>query len=211
MKNSSYARVTAAVVAIWFIFSLSASALHVFQGDPSRPGLAVGLAALIPVLLFLLFFTASSGFRKFALALNPRILTLAHTWRVGGISFLALNAFGILPGIFAFPAGLGDFLIGITAPLMAWWYAQPEHRNRFLLWQALGILDLVTAVTLGTTAGLITHGAATSAMTVLPLSMVPTFFVPLLLMLHIICIAQAKRWRQGRHLPAGETMATSAA
>ena len=211
MRNSSYAKVTAAVVAAWFIFSLSASALHVFN-DPSRPGLAVGLAALVPVLLFLLLFNASSGFRRFSLGLNPRVLTLAHTWRVGGLTFLVLNAFGILPGIFAFPAGLGDFFIGVTAPLMAWWYARPEHRNRFLLWQGLGILDLVTAVSLGTTAGLISpHGVATSAMTVLPLSMVPTFFVPLLLILHIACIAQARRWPQGQQLPSGEAMETSAA
>jgi hypothetical protein len=209
MKNSSYAKVTAAVVAAWFIFSLSASALHVFQKDPTRPGLAVGLAALIPVLLFLLLFAASPGLRKFALGLDPRFLTLAHTWRVGGITFLVLSAFGILPGIFAFPAGLGDFLIGATAPLMAWRYATPEHRNRFLLWQGLGILDLVTAVSLGTTAGLITQGA--SAMTVLPLSLVPTFFVPLLLIIHITCIAQARRWPERQELRYREQTRASVA
>jgi hypothetical protein len=31
-------------------------------------------------------------------------------------------------------------------------------------------------------------------MTVLPMSYIPTFAVPLFLILHIICIAQARRW-----------------
>ena len=65
-------------------------------------------------------------------------------------------------------------------------------------WQALGILDLVTAVTLGATASLIDPNAIpTSLMGVLPLSLIPTFIVPLLLILHLICIAQARRWPTG--------------
>ena len=32
-------------------------------------------------------------------------------------------------------------------------------------------------------------------MTVLPLSLIPTFFVPLFVMLHMICIAQAWSWK----------------
>jgi len=53
------------------------------------------------------------------------------------------------------------------------------------------------AVTLGTTARLISpHAVATSAMTVLPLSLIPTFAVPLLLIVHIICIAQVRRWSE---------------
>jgi len=34
-----------------------------------------------------------------------------------------------------------------------------------------------------------------AAMTVLPLSLVPTFFVPLFLIFHVICIAQARDWK----------------
>jgi hypothetical protein len=32
-------------------------------------------------------------------------------------------------------------------------------------------------------------------MTELPLSLIPTFLVPLFLMLHSICIAQARKWK----------------
>lgn len=212
MTNAKYARLTTGLVVAWFIFSLSASALHVFKNDSARLGLSVGLAALIPIVVFSLWFAASAGFRGFAMSLNPRVLSLVHTWRIGGFTFLVLNAFGILPAVFAWPAGVGDMLIGATAPLVAWRLAQPDHRNRFMLWQALGMLDLVTAVTLGTTAGLISpHGVAMTAMTVLPLSLVPTFIVPLLLIFHIICIAQARRWPASQNLQYREQLRPSAA
>ena len=86
--------------------------------------------------------------------------------------------------------------IGVTAGFAAWKLAEPAHRGSFLFWQALGILDLISAVSLGTTARLLDpHGPSMVAMTVLPLSLIPTFLVPLFLMLHVICIAQARNWK----------------
>jgi hypothetical protein len=59
-----------------------------------------------------------------------------------------------------------------------------------------GITDLLTAVTLGTTAQLLLPlDPSMAPLTVLPLSLVPTFLVPLYLILHIICIAQARSWK----------------
>jgi hypothetical protein len=43
-------------------------------------------------------------------------------------------------------------------------------------------------------------------MTVLPLSLIPAFAVPLLMMLHIICIAQARQWRAGVDAQVGEQL-----
>jgi membrane protein implicated in regulation of membrane protease activity len=72
----------------------------------------------------------------------------------------------------------------------------PAHRKGFIFWQVLGLADLVNALALGTLAGVIDpHGIPTAAMTVLPMSYIPTYAVPLFLILHIICIAQARRWR----------------
>ena len=86
--------------------------------------------------------------------------------------------------------------IGLTATLAAWKLADPSHRNSFILWQVLGITDLVTAVSVGTTAGLLSpHSPSMVAMTVLPLSLVPTFLVPLFFIFHVICIAQARAWK----------------
>lgn len=196
MKN--YGKLTAGLIAGWFIFSLSASALHLFKNDSNRIGLAVGLAALIPMVIFSLWFAASGKFRQFALSLNPRTLTAVQSWRMIGFIFVLLQAYGVLPAIFAWPAGYGDMAVGATATLVAWKLANPLHRNGFILWQVLGIADLVNAVGLGTTAVLLSpHSVPMVAMTVLPLSLVPTFLVPLFLIFHVICIAQARSWSAG--------------
>jgi hypothetical protein len=97
--------------------------------------------------------------------------------------------------LFALPAGWGDIAIGATAPFVALALAVPGRRKSFIFWQILGIADLVNAVALGTLATVLNpHGIGADAMTVLPMSLIPTFAVPLFLILHIICIAQAIRW-----------------
>jgi hypothetical protein len=194
MKN--FRKLTSGLIAAWFLFALSASALRWFKNDANRVGLAVAVAAVAPILVFALWFTASEKFRQFALSLNPQILTFAQSWRIVGFTFVLLEARGVLPAIFALPAGYGDMAIGATATLVAWKLANPSHCHSFILWQVLGIADLVTAVSLGTTARLLSpHSTSMVAMTVLPLSLVPTFLVPLFLIFHVICIAQARAWK----------------
>jgi hypothetical protein len=203
-----YGKLTAGLIAAWFVFALSASALYWFRNDANRVGLAVAFAAVTPILVFAVWFAASEKFRQFTLSLNPQVLTLAQSWRIVGFTFVLLEARGVLPAIFALPAGYGDMAIGMTATLVAWKLANPTRRNSFILWQLLGIMDLVTAVSLGTTARLISpDGPSMVAMTVLPLSLVPTFLVPLFLILHVICIAQAKAWKAAPHEADSNTKA----
>jgi len=194
MKN--YGKFIAWLIAVWFLFVLSASALHLFENNSNRIGLAVAIAAVTPIVVFFLWLAASESFRRFALSLNPRILTSAQAWRMVGFTFVLLEARGALPAIFALPAGYGDMAIGATASFVAWKLASPAHRNSFVLWQLLGITDLVIAVSLGTTAGLISaQGPSMALMTTLPLSLIPTFLVPLFVIFHVICIAQARSWK----------------
>ena len=192
---SKYAKLSAGLLAAWLVFTLSASALHLFVNAPNKPPAAFGLAVLTPVVLFLVWFASSPGFRQFVLSLSPRALTLVHSLRIAGFVFLVLSSYKILPAYFALSAGWGDIIIGATAPLAAFWLANPAHRKRFIFWQLLGIADLVNALALGTLSGFIDpHGISTAAMTVLPMSYIPTFAVPMFLILHIICIAKARRW-----------------
>jgi membrane protein implicated in regulation of membrane protease activity len=192
----NYKKVTVGIIVVWFIFALSASALHLFQNGANRIGLAVAIAALVPIIVFSLWYAASAGFRQFALSLDPRLLTSVQAWRIIGFTFVLLEARGILPSVFALPAGYGDMAIGATAAFVAWKLADPAHRDSFVVWQLLGILDLVLAVGLGTTAALISPQAPPMvSLTVLPLSLIPTFLVPLFLIFHVISIAQARTWR----------------
>jgi hypothetical protein len=195
MKN--YAKLTTGIIFAWFLFAFTASALHLFKNNVNRIGLAVAIAALAPIVVFSLWFAASDSFRSFALSANPQILTSVQAFRLVGFTFVLLEARSALPAVFAYPAGYGDMAIGATAAFVAWKLANPAHRNSFVLWQLLGIADLVTAVSVGTTAALISpQGPSMAPMTVLPLSLIPTFFVPLFLILHVICITQARSWRE---------------
>lgn len=191
-----YGKTVTALISAWFLFALVGSALQLFRNGSERIGVAVAIGASVPLVTFALWFGISRTFREWTLSLNPQVLTFAQTWRVLGLVFVLLEARNRLPAVFALPAGYGDIFIGITAATVAFKLATPEHRSTFMLWQVLGITDLVFAVGLGTTARLLdAHGASMLPMTVLPLSLVPTFLVPLFLMFHVICIAQARRWQ----------------
>jgi hypothetical protein len=209
VTNAKYAKLTTVLIAVWFLFSLTASALHLFNTSPDQPPLPLGLAVLIPIGIFVIWSAASQPFRQFLLSLNPRTLVIVQAWRIAGLAFLALYTYGILPGAFALPAGLGDIAIGATAPLVALKLANPRYRKSFIFWQLLGITDLVMAVGSGVTNQLINpHGIATTAMTVLPMSLIPTFAVPLFMILHFICIAQARQWQEQKP-PIGAQLQTS--
>jgi hypothetical protein len=192
---SKYAKLSAGLLAAWLVFALSSSALHLYENAPNTPPIALGLAVVTPIVLFLAWFASSPGFRQFVLSLSPRAITLVQSVRIAGIVFLALGTYKILPAYFALSAGWGDIIIGATAPFAALWLANPAHRRGFILWQLLGIADLVNALSLGTLSGFIDpHGISTAPMAVLPMSYIPTFAVPVFLILHIISIAQARRW-----------------
>ena len=211
MSGRDYGKLAVGIIAAWFVFAVSAGAAHVFKGAGGPP-IALGLAVLIPILLFWIWFKSSAGLREFALSLDPRVLTIVQSWRIAGFVFVVLYFYGILPGIFANPAGWGDIAIGLTAPWVAMKLAEPDHRRRLIFWNALGLLDLVVAVTTGTRSGLVHPvGLAADAMTVLPLSIVPTFLVPLFGILHIIVIAQARRWPEVEGARSRHRVAASAA
>lgn len=204
MTTSHYARLTAWLLAAWFALSLTASAFHLFLVPPGRPPLPILISVLLPLGVFSIWYLQSTGFRNYLLSLPPRILTLLHAWRVGGFVFLVLATYNILPRLFALPAGWGDIAIGVTAPFVAYRLATPAHRRLFIGWHLLGVADLVTAISLGALAPFLdprelAQNAPTSApMATLPLSLIPTFIVPLLLILHIVSIAQARHWARER-------------
>ena len=205
----SYGKLALEIIATWFIVVLSTSALHLFRTDANHAGVAYAVAALAPVALFSVWFAASEKFQELVFSLNPRTLTAVQSWRIFGFLFLLLAANQALPAIFAVPAAYGDVFIGLTAALVAWKLATPEHRTFYIFWQGLGLTDLIMTIILGSTAPLLSPGGPSmNVMTQLPLSLIPTFFTPLLLIFHVASIAQARQWQTQRqtqyreHLPA---------
>jgi hypothetical protein len=193
----SFRNLILTVVAAWFLLALGGSVLGVFDSGP-RPPIPLGLAAVIPIALFVSWYFSSARFRQFVASLDLRVLTLAQTSRVVGIVFVLLYYRGALPGVFALPAGWGDFAIGITAPIIAW-YGKSRYASKvFVFWNVLGILDLVTAMTLGVLAsaspvGILAGDVSTRLVGQFPLSLIPTFFVPLLLIMHLIALSRVRK------------------
>jgi hypothetical protein len=74
-------------------------------------------------------------------------------------------------------------------------------------WCAVGIADLVVAVTMGVLNapgkfGLLASDVTTAPMLELPLSLIPTFFVPLSILLHLIVLRRSREIGQVHGAPA---------
>ena len=110
-----------------------------------------------------------------------------HTWRILGVAFLWGVSQGILDPAFGISAGVGDILVGVTAIPFAYFLRRGFGWSKYALvvWNVLGIADLVMAVSLG----LITSpGFGISTMSTFPWILVPTLGVPLALVLHGITL-----------------------
>jgi hypothetical protein len=190
--TSGVRNATIAVLIVWFISALVGSLLGVFDSVP-RPPIALGVFAAAPIAAFVACYLMSAAFRQFVSSLDLRRLAASQTLRVVGVVFVILYHLGALPGVFALPAGWGDIAIGITAPFMARAWKPPLPKRLFVAWNFLGSLDLVTAMTLGVLAsatpiGILSGDVSTKLMGQFPLSLIPTFLVPLFLIFHLISL-----------------------
>ncbi len=192
---------TVLVVVIWFGITLAAGAAGLFETPAGEPPVAIGVAAAVPPLVVIGMLAFSARFRDWVRGLDLGFLTLLQTWRVAGVAFLALLVQGDLAAVFALPAGLGDVAVGLTAPLVAAYVLGGGRwaRRTYVGWTLFGIADLLAAIALGVTAG-----AGMEPVSVLPLSLIPTFGVPLTLALHAMSLvnaAQSGPWadQQDRH------------
>lgn len=190
-----------ASLAVWLggVFALGASG--VLAGPPGAPPLPIFAGAVVPLIVFAIVWRTSKAFRGYLLALDVRLVTAIQAWRYAGFGFIALYANHVLPGLFAWPAGLGDMAIGITAP---WWVLKlirdpgVAASPGFRLWNVLGIVDFVVAFTTATISAmlLVTDTPPSMApMPFLPVVLIPIFMVPLFAMLHVIALLQSTRAR----------------
>lgn len=187
------------IVVGWFAAALVAGAAGVFHTPPGVPPVAIAVAGLLPPVLVAGLLLVSARFRAWAGALDLRVLTMLQAWRIAGFAFIALWAHGTLPAGFAVPAGFGDVLVGMTAPLVAMSVIGRGRwaRRAFYGWTFFGVADLVVAMTLGvlhtnSPLGLLAGtDPDIDVMAVLPMSLIPTFGVPLTLVLHVLSLANA--------------------
>lgn len=202
-------RFIASVLALWFVAVFVLGGAGVIARPIGSPPIPILIGAVGPVMAFLAAYAAWPAFRESVLSLDLVLATSIQGWRAAGLGFLALYAHGVLPGAFAYPAGLGDIAIGVTAPLVVLaLIRRPGFATTrgFVVWNLLGILDLVVALSLGGLISALATGATgevtTQPMARLPLVLVPAYLVPLFVMLHLSALFQA-RYQAGVVSPFG--------
>src|SRR5215471_1843311 len=97
--------VVSVVLALWFGLVFFLGAQGAFSGSPGSPPLPIFLGFAIPLVVFVAAYFGWSAFRAFILGVDLRFVSVMQGWRTAGLGFISLFAHGILPGLFAFPAG----------------------------------------------------------------------------------------------------------
>jgi hypothetical protein len=214
LARTSLGRLTVAgVLAAWFVAVLAIGATGAL--DPVRGfGVpALGLTVALPVAAFAGAFFAFRPIRDAMLAIPLPVMVALNAIRSLGVIFLVLNAAGELPAPFAPSAGWGDIFIGVTALPVAWAMLRfgPRARALAVIWNTIGIADLVNAVALGALSApgplqVFVGPPASTLMTTLPWLVIPGFLVPSLMFIHIVIFyrlakteaaAPARRWLNG--------------
>ena len=169
---------------LWFVLALIAGA----------SGLTLNLVPPFPqIVLFglflflLLLFWFSRGFRRSILNADIRALVGVHVTRFVGFYFLYLYSLNLLPYDFAVIGGWGDIIVALGALFLVL-FVPPIGKVGVLtysLWNLIGLIDIlfvvVTATRLATS-----DPQSMSELLKLPLSLLPTFLVPIIIFTHIV-------------------------
>ena len=176
---------------IWLIGALAVGQYHWLARAPAQavPAVILALTGLL-VLAYRVF----GGFRAWIEAIDLRALVLFHLTRLAGFYYLVLYHRGDLSYAFAVPAGFGDILVAVLAVIVAFVPFSTENRARFTyLWNVVGFIDLLLVFATATRLSFHRDNYDLFELTRLPLSLFPTFLVPLLLGSHLAIFARLKR------------------
>lgn len=197
-------RLTGAIAGIvigWLGVALWLSQAGVFRATvdgPLVPAISYGIA--VPIIVGLRFVVSSRPFGRILDAVPQHWIVGVQLYRVLGVIFLVSYANGLLPGVFALPADWGDTVVGLTAPLAAYLLLKDGRtaRGSVLIWNMVGIADLVMAIGLGFLSSpgrfqVLSHEAPNQIISAYPLVMVPVFAVPLSILLHVCSLRKLAR------------------
>lgn len=201
-----------AFLLVGYFLVVCITALNGFYRPPAGSPPTIQYGLLTPIVVGVLLFLTWPLLRR-AVAIVPNTwLVEVQTYRTLGAIFVVLYAGQHLPWLFALPAGIGDFLVGIAAPFVAAAYARSPQlaTRRVRVWNLIGLADLVIAVTMGFITSpspfqLAAFDHPSALIGMFPLVLIPVFAVPLSILLHL---ASLKKLRQDQ--VAGHTSQLSA-
>ncbi len=175
---------------VWFLIALALGAAgYVERWRPPVPqAVLVGLTVLL-----LVAFATVSPFRRWLLAVDLRWLVGLHVTRFVGLYFLVVYyRDGALPRAFAVPGGWGDIVVATLALILVATGKLDPRRRLVAAWNTLGLLDILFVVATATRLTLADPDSM-NALLRLPLSLLPTFLVPLIIADHVVVY-----WRLAR-------------
>jgi hypothetical protein len=127
-------------------------------------------------------------------------LIALQLYRVFGSQWLAYWLLGLLPGLWALPAGTGDVLTGLFAvpAAIALATGTANGRKAAILWNIFGIVDLAVAIALGMIISpgpfqLIVPNILSIGIDGYPNVLTPAFVVPGSILLHALSLRQLRR------------------
>jgi hypothetical protein len=186
---------------LWVAVAWSAAINGVFRtGSSPLPVPILPLAIFLPVIIGAPVLLLSKRMGQVLDAMPTAWLVALQLYRVHGSIFLAGWLHGVLPGVWALPAGIGDVLTGLFAVPAAIAVAtgSAEGRKVAIIWNTFGLADLAVAITLGmiTSPGplqLIVPNVPTVGIGTYPNALTPAFVVSSSILLHALSLRQLYR------------------
>lgn len=192
-RDARIALVSGGVLSLWAVVATTLAYRGVFEPQVLESFPPVGINLVVVLSVLFLSLAASVALRR--LLTRQEHLIRLHLWRLVGVVFLLLMVRGQVPALWALPAGIGDILVGVTAPWIARHVHTPHGSRRAVIWNLFGMADLIVAVGLGmmTSPGptqVFQTVPTSELMAHFPLALVPTFLVPLAFVLHVTSLWQ---------------------
>jgi len=184
---------------LWAAVAWTAAINGVFRTSAS-PLPLLPLAIFLPLIIGAPLLLLSKRVGQLLDAMPTTWLVALQLYRVFGSQWLAYWLRGLLPGLWALPAGTGDVLTGLFAVPAATALAigTAEGWKPAILWNILGLADFAVAITLGliTSPGpfqlIVPHGPSIG-LDGFPNVLTPAFVVPGSILLHALSLRQLRR------------------
>ena len=193
------------LMAVWLLvaYVLSTQGFFIARlGGPLIPTIVYGI--LGPILLFAPVVLWSRAFGRILDEFSQAVLIGYQAYRMLGVLFFMAFGAGLLPAVFAYPAGIGDILTGLFAIVTALAYLRYRLAAGWLVtsWNWFGIVDLTVAVFLGFVSSpgvfqMLSIDAPNEMISTYPLVLVPVFAVPVSILLHCCSLRKLRRDRNG--------------
>lgn len=200
LNKNKFFLITALVLLFWFFIVVVLGKIGFFSKNYYYlfvPNIVIGFLVLFELLRRVY---NSETIKKITDKIPQHLIIGIQFYRIAGVGFIILWARGVLPAVFAFSAGVGDIFVGLTAPFVAYFYylKKPFSRKLAIIWNYLGILDLIIALSLGPLGfprpiQFLPLNPSTEPISLFPLVVIPLFAVPLAILLHLFSLRVLKK------------------